>query len=236
MLMLVRSSKVRSRSILPTSRAQRRLRQLRDREQVVLDAVGGALRVEDLEVEHAVDADLHVVAGDADLRRNVEGRFLERVLVADDVDERQQDVEAGVERAGVAAEALDHERALLRDDDGRLGDHDERHDREQHDDDESAFHGGHPLLSVLGDHAELQSGHPDDAAALVGGRRRRRLRCALPRSSRAASPGRPRRARSRRAASRSGRPASPPAAAPPSPRRAPGSCRGRAAASAPRPR
>ena len=102
--------------------AQRRLRELRDGEQVVLDAVGGALRVEDLEVEHAVDADLDVVAGDADLLRDVERRFLERVLVADDVDERHQDVEAGVERAGVPAEPLDDEGALLRDDDGRLGD------------------------------------------------------------------------------------------------------------------
>ena len=72
-------------------------------------------------------------------------RLLERVPVADDVDERHQDVEAGVERAGVAPEPLDDERALLRHDDRRLGEHDEHDDREQDDDEQSAFHGRAPL-------------------------------------------------------------------------------------------
>ena len=80
---------------------------------------------EHLEVEHAVHADLHVVAGDADLRRDVDGDFLERVAVADAVDERHQDVEAGVQRAAVAAEPLDDVGALLRHDNRRLGDDDE---------------------------------------------------------------------------------------------------------------
>ena len=48
---------------------------------------------------------LHVVARDADLRRDIERHLLQRVLVADDVDERHQDVEAGVERTRIAARA-----------------------------------------------------------------------------------------------------------------------------------
>ncbi len=78
--------------------SQRGLRQLRDGEHVVRDAVGGALGVEHLEVQDAVHAHLDVVARDADLRGDVERLLLERVPVADDVDERHQDVEAGVER------------------------------------------------------------------------------------------------------------------------------------------
>jgi len=58
-----------------------------DREQVVADAVGRPLRVQHLEEEHAVDADLHVVPGDADLGRDVERLFLQGVPVPDDVDE-----------------------------------------------------------------------------------------------------------------------------------------------------
>ena len=57
--------------------AQRGLRELDDREAVVGDAVGRALRVEHLQVQHAVDADLHVVARDADLLRDVDRLLLE---------------------------------------------------------------------------------------------------------------------------------------------------------------
>ena len=57
--------------------------------------------------------------------------FLQRVLVADDVDKRHQDVKARVEHTGEAAEPLDDERALLRDDDRRLAQRDDDDQREQ---------------------------------------------------------------------------------------------------------
>ena len=54
--------------------AQRGLRELRNGEAVIGDAVGGEMRIEHLHVEHRIDADLHVVARDADLLGDVEGR------------------------------------------------------------------------------------------------------------------------------------------------------------------
>ena len=90
--------------------AQRRLGELRDREHVVGDAVRGAFGVEHLEVEHAVDLHLDVVARDADLRGDVGGGFLQRVAIADDVDERNEDVETGAERGVEAAQPLDDDR------------------------------------------------------------------------------------------------------------------------------
>ena len=100
-----------------------------DREEVVGDAVRRALGVQHLQVQHAVDADLHVVARDADLLGDVDRLLLERVPVADHVDERHQDVEAGVERAGELAQALDDVGALLRHDDRRLRDDDDDQER-----------------------------------------------------------------------------------------------------------
>ena len=81
--MLVRSSNVRSRSILPTSLRSVVCASCVDGEDVVGDAVRGALRVQHLEIQHAVHLHLHVVARDADLRRDIERHFLQRVLVAD---------------------------------------------------------------------------------------------------------------------------------------------------------
>src|SRR5688572_7102012 len=126
--------------------AQRRLRELHDREPVVGDAVGGPARVQHLHVEHAVDADLDVVARDADLLRDVHRLLLEVVLVGDAVEEGLQDVEPGLDRAVVTAERLDDVSALLRHDDRGLGDDD---DGEQYDDADcvSGFHAcGHSTL------------------------------------------------------------------------------------------
>ncbi len=119
--------------------AQRRLRELDDREAVVGDAVGGLARIEHLQVEHAVDADLHVVARDADLLGDVHRLFLEVVLVGDAVEEGLQDVEPGLDRAVVAAERLDDEGALLGHDDRGLRDDD---DDDKYDDADgvSGFH------------------------------------------------------------------------------------------------
>ena len=110
--------------------SQRRLCKLGNGEQIVRDAVGRPLRIQHLEIQHAIDANLHVVARNADLRRNVEGDLLQRVAVADDVDERQQHVKAGVQDAVKPSEPLDDVRALLRNDDGRLRNDDEHEDRE----------------------------------------------------------------------------------------------------------
>ena len=112
--------------------AQRRLRELDDREAIVRDAVRGAAGIEHLQIQHAVDADLHVVLGDADLLGNIERLFLEGVPVGDAFDERKQDVKPGLDRAAVAAESLDDEGALLRHDDGGLHqDDDDEHDDRQ---------------------------------------------------------------------------------------------------------
>src|SRR6185503_4286338 len=54
--------------------------------------------------------------------------------------ERHQDVEPGLERLRVLAEALHHVRALLRHDDGCLGDHDEDDDHGHDRDDEKTVH------------------------------------------------------------------------------------------------
>ena len=95
-------------------------------------------RVENLHVEDAVDAHLDVVARDADLLGDIDGGFFERVPVADDVHERREDMKAGLQRAGVAAQALDDVGALLRHDHGRLGENDDR-EKDQNDNDNNAF-------------------------------------------------------------------------------------------------
>src|SRR5207249_9851639 len=120
--------------------AQRGLRELGDREQVVVDAVGGALGVQHLQIEHAVHVYLHVVPGDADLLRDFARVLLEGVPVADRVDEGEEDVKAGVQRGAVAAEPLDHEGALLGDDDRRARDDDHHQQGETEEDDEGSGH------------------------------------------------------------------------------------------------
>ena len=73
------------------------LSQLRDRKAIVADAVGGSLRIQHLGIENAVDADLYVVARDADLFGNIDGGFFQRVFVLHTVEERPQDVEPRAE-------------------------------------------------------------------------------------------------------------------------------------------
>ena len=103
-------------------------------------------------------------------------RLLQRVPVADDVDERDQDVEAGAERGVIAAEALDDEGALLRHDDRRAGDDDDDQDGEYDDDDERARHGSLRVLrfpvGAPPPHSartnSVRPSLPDDPAALAG--------------------------------------------------------------------
>ena len=100
--------------------AQRRLRELRDRHHEVARAVGREPRVGHLEVEDAVDLQLRVVLGDADLARHVERNLAQIVLVRDAIDERDHEIEAGLQHGVEAPEPLDDERVLLRHDADRL--------------------------------------------------------------------------------------------------------------------
>src|SRR5438093_10723997 len=108
--------------------AQRGLRELDDSEEVVRDPVRGAFRIQDLEIEHAVYVHLDVVAGDADLRGNIDGRFLERVPVTDRVNEREEDVKAGVEGSRVPLQPPHDVGALLGDYDRGLGNNNYDHE------------------------------------------------------------------------------------------------------------
>ena len=78
------------------------------------DLIGGLRRVEDLVEGDAVDADDGVVAGDDLLRRHVEHLLHHVHLGADAVEERDDEVEAGGQRLGVAAEPLDRVVVALR--------------------------------------------------------------------------------------------------------------------------
>jgi hypothetical protein len=125
-LMLVRSSKVRSSSILPTSER------------------------------------------DADLLGDVDRALLERVLVADRVDEWDEDVEAGAERLVEPAQPLDHVGVLLRHDDRGPGDHDDREHGQHGQDDQTFGHSKSPFPRWL-DPADpqLEPVDPLDEAALT---------------------------------------------------------------------
>ena len=124
--------------------AQIGLRKLRDRVVVVGDSVRGTLRIEDLEVQNAVDRDLHVVLRDANLLGHVDRALLQRMPVANAVEERPQDVKTRLQRAVVTAKPLHDPRLLLRNDarDARYHDH-----REDRDDDcyEKATHRRSPF-------------------------------------------------------------------------------------------
>ena len=114
---------------------KRRLGELRDRHLEVARSVRGELGVRHLEVEDAVDLQLGVVLGDADLAGHVERDFPQVVPVGDAIDERDHEIEAGLQHRVEPPQPLDDERVLLRNDPDRLGDdddgHDEQRDREQ---------------------------------------------------------------------------------------------------------
>jgi hypothetical protein len=62
------------------------------------DAVAGPLGVHHLEIQDAVHGDGDVVLGDALLLGHVQGLFLEGLLEGDPVNERDENVKAGVQR------------------------------------------------------------------------------------------------------------------------------------------
>ncbi len=134
--MFIRSSNVRSRSILPISLRSVVWASWEMAKTKFDDAVGRPLGIEHLHVKHAVHAHLDVVARDTHLRRNIVGLLLQRVPVPDHVHERHEDVESGAEDARKAAEPFDDVRALLRHDDRRLGDDDDGEEDENDSNDE----------------------------------------------------------------------------------------------------
>jgi hypothetical protein len=82
-------------------------REVDDRLLEVLHLVGGARGVVDAVEHHAVGDHRGIVLGDDGLLGDVEHLLHDGEPAADAVDERHDDPEAGVERAGVASEALD---------------------------------------------------------------------------------------------------------------------------------
>ena len=99
--------------------AQRRHRQLLDRRQELRNLVGGAERVGDREIEDRVDRDRHVVLRDHRLRRERDDLLAQVDERPQAVDEREEEVKAGVEGAVVAPQPLDDARVRLGDDPNR---------------------------------------------------------------------------------------------------------------------
>jgi hypothetical protein len=111
--------------------AQGRLRELRDGEHVVGRPIAREPRIDHLVVDDPVHGELRVVARDADLLRDVERHFLQRMLVRDAVEERHDQVQARLEHAVELAQALDHPRVLLRDDAHALEDEHDHHGHQE---------------------------------------------------------------------------------------------------------
>lgn len=95
--------------------------------------------------------DLDVVPRDADLLRDVIGRLLQRMPVADGVEERHQHVKARPQGSPVLPEPLHDVGALLRHDDGGLRDDDEDEDGQHQGDDQGFGHGEAPFWLFAAD-------------------------------------------------------------------------------------
>jgi hypothetical protein len=88
--------------------------------------VARAMGVHDLEVDQPVDLDLDVVARDAALGRDVDDLLAGLVAIGDTVEERDQEVEPGLERHPELAEALDDAHLAHRHNDHHLPDDEHR--------------------------------------------------------------------------------------------------------------
>src|SRR6185437_2180970 len=120
--------------------SQRRLGQLRERKLIVVDPVRRALGIKHPHVQNSVDMDLDIVARNAHLFGNVDGTFLQHVLVTDCVDERHENVESRIKRRTVFPQTFHDVGALLRDDHSSFRDRDDN-DQRQHDENKrSSFH------------------------------------------------------------------------------------------------
>ena len=110
---------------MPISERKCGLRQLRNGEHVIADAIGCTGRIEDLHVQNTIYTNLHVVVGDTNLLGNVDGLFLENVPVRNSVDERKQNMEAGIELSIEFTEPLNNVCVLLRHNYSRLEEDDD---------------------------------------------------------------------------------------------------------------
>ncbi len=91
--------------------------------------VGGARRIEDLIEGGGIDGDARIVPGEGLLARNVEHLLHDVHPLADLLDVRNDQPEAGAERAGIAPEALDRIGIALRHGADAHGDRQHDHER-----------------------------------------------------------------------------------------------------------
>ena len=122
---------------------QGRLGELADGKEVVANSVGSSLGVEHFQVENPIHAYLNVVPGNTDLLLDVERALLEAVLICDPLNERDEDMEAGLHRFPVLTQVFHDVRVLLTNHDCGLGN---EHDNQRDDDSSNnqRFHGVPP--------------------------------------------------------------------------------------------
>ena len=121
-------------------RTQRGLCKLRDGQFEVARSVGRQFGIRHLEIQDAVDLQLRIVLGDADLAGNVERNLAQVVLVTHGVDERDDEIQPRLQNAMESAEALDHEGALLRNDAEVAGQQHHHGNDKQHKEEQFEFH------------------------------------------------------------------------------------------------
>ena len=124
--------------------AQAGLCQLRHGHDVVGRAIAGQLGVGDLKVQNAVNLQLRVVAGDANLAGHIERDFFQTVLLDHVVDKRHHKVQTRGQAGVEFAQSFDHPSLLLW---HNLDGLDNEQDRDDHENG-SDFHGFSPF-SVL---------------------------------------------------------------------------------------
>ena len=147
---------------------QRRCREVLDREDRLLDAVGVELRVGDLVVDDGVDLHGDVVLRDDGLRREVRDLLLERQTLGDRLNERDLQVQADAPRGLVCAEAGDDISLRLRHDADVAHEDDERdHDDSVNDE----LHGSSSLFICVCTHADGGDDELDAFDAQHGGGR-----------------------------------------------------------------
>src|SRR5690606_20196423 len=116
-------------------------RELLDRLDEVGDLVGRVVGVDDPEPEHRVDLHQQVVRRDHRLRREADHLLTHVDLGTDPVDERDDEVQPGLQRGPVLPEPLHHVLARLRHDPDRLAEADHRQQGDRHRDEEhNRFH------------------------------------------------------------------------------------------------
>ena len=99
---------------LADQRAQGGLGQLGNCQHIITGAIAGTFGIGHEEIQDAVDLELGVVLGDADLAWHVERDFLETVAIGYAVNERNDDVQARRQDAVKTSQSFDDKGTLLR--------------------------------------------------------------------------------------------------------------------------